>query len=434
MTHISAAPFLKDHAHLAASLPGGAPVAALRAAAASAFREQGLPHGKVEAWHYTRLRDLEGTPLDRAAAVSVDAVPTGAGLTEGAVRLVMVNGRYESALSSPAPTGVTVRGLRACLEAGDAAVIAALDGDADFAQAPMAALASAWLDDGIVLSVDEGVAVVPVVEVISLAAGETPAMSYPRLLVRLGAGASLTLVETFQGPSSGAYAVNAISEMVLGDGAALKHYVLQDEGAEATHVSLGRCAVPENGRYEGFVLQLGGKTARHEMRLKMVGAGGDARLNGAYGVRGEAVCDTTTVIDHVAADTTTDQVFKGILAGTGKGVYQGQVNVRRDAQRIIGNQLHKALLLSRSAEVNCKPELLIYADDVKCSHGAAIGELDGDQLFYLQARGIDELTARAMLMQAFLGEVLETISPATVRAAFTARAEAWLSATEGAKS
>ncbi|WP_337997961.1 Fe-S cluster assembly protein SufD [Oleispirillum naphthae] len=433
MNHISAAPFLEDHAHLAAALPGGGPVAALRAAAAAAFRDQGLPHGKVEAWRYTRLKDLESTSFGRAAPAVVAAAPRGAGLAVEAVRIVLVNGRYAEHLSTPGlPAGVTVKSLCACLEAGDAEVLAALDGGADFAQAPMAALASAWLEDGAVLSVDAAVAVAPIVEVVALAVGDTPAMSFPRLLVRLGAGASLTLVETFTGPAEGVYAVNAVSEMVLGAGAALKHYVLQAEGKAATHVSLGRCAVPENGRYEGFVLQLGGKTARHEMRLKMVGAGGEAQLNGAYGVRGEAVCDTTTVVDHIAPETTTDQVFKGILDGRSKGVYQGRVQVWRDAQRIVGNQLHKALLLSRAAEVDCKPELEIYADDVKCSHGATVGELDGDQLFYLQARGIDAVTARALLMRAFIGEVLDTISDEAVRAAFAARADAWLDA-EGAK-
>jgi len=251
-------------------------------------------------------------------------------------------------------------------------------------------------------------------------------------VVSIGAGAEATLVESFSGPASGVYAVDAVTDIAMGEGARLKHYVLQAEGREATHVSNGRCDLPKDAHYEGFILQLGGKTSRHEMRLRMLGTGSDAKLNGAYAAKGDAVCDTTTQIDHIAEETTTDQVFKGILDGKSKGIYQGKVHVFRDAQRIIGNQMHNALLLSRTAEVDCKPELEIYADDVKCSHGATCGELSEEQIFYLRSRGVDAITARAMLLQAFLGETFEMISDAAVSAAFAAKANAWLDERERA--
>ncbi len=431
-------PLLQDYVATAAALPGAGDkrITALRADAAASYRGVGLPHPKIEAWKYTRLKDLETLPFSRAsgADTALDTIE-GAGLRDLAARIVLVDGRFVPELSVlPIQAGVSVASLRGCLEAGEEAVVAVLDRDVDFYQAPHAALASAYLEDGAVLKVDAGVSVPHPIEVVAISAADptTPRIAFPRLVVSLGAGAELTLVESFSGPALGVYAVDAVTDIAMGEGAKLKHYVLQAEGRDATHVSTGRCDLPKDARYEGFILQLGGKVSRHEMRLRMLGEGSDARLNGAYAAKGEAICDTTTQVDHVAAETTTDQVFKGILDGKSKGVYQGKVHVFRDAQRIVGNQMHNALLLSRAAEVDCKPELEIYADDVKCSHGATCGELSEEQIFYLRSRGVDAVSARAMLLQAFLGETFEMISDEAVSAAFAAKASAWLDERERA--
>lgn len=430
-------PLLQDYAAAAAALPGaGDPrVAGLREAGAADFRRQGLPHAKVEAWRYTRLKDLETLPFGRTGAAS-DAAPeiSGAGLAEVAARVVLVDGRFSSELSTlPEVAGLSVRSLKACLEAGDAAVIAALDAGVSFEQAPLAALASAYLEDGAVVAVEAGAAVALPVEIVAVAtASAAPRIVFPRVVALVGEKAELTLVESYSGPARGAYAVDAVTDIVLGAGATLRHFVYQGEGAEATHVSAGRCDVPADARYEGFILQLGGKTARREMRLRMVGPGGDAHLNGAYAAKGDGVCDTTTEVQHIAAETTTDQVFKGVLDDRAKGIYQGKVHVHRDAQRIVGNQLHNGLLLSRAAEVDCKPELEIYADDVKCSHGATCGELSDEQVFYLCSRGVDPASARALLLHAFLAEAVDMISIESVREAFTAKVDAWLAERETA--
>lgn len=431
-------PLLQDHAAVAAALPGAADtrIAALRDDAAASYRGVGMPHPKIEAWKYTRLKDLEALPFSRAAGVGlVPDTVGGAGLAALSARIVLVDGRFVPELSVlPTVAGVSVASLSSCLEAGEAAVVAILDRDVDFSQAPLAALATAYLDDGAVIKVADGVSVPKPIEVVAISTADpaTPRIAFPRLAVSLGAGAELTLVESFSGPALGVYAVDAVTDIAMGEGAKLKHYVLQTEGRDATHVSAGRCDVPKDARYEGFILQLGGKVSRHEMRLRMIGEGSDARLNGAYAAKGDAICDTTTQVDHVAAETTTDQVFKGILDGKSKGIYQGKVHVFRDAQRIIGNQMHNALLLSRAAEVDCKPELEIYADDVKCSHGATCGELSDEQVFYLQSRGVDVATARAMLLQAFLGETFAMISDEAVSAAFATKASIWLDERERA--
>jgi Fe-S cluster assembly protein SufD len=431
-------PLLQDYAATAATLPGAgdARITALRANGATNYRSVGLPHPKIEAWKYTRLKDLEALPFSRAGGLgSAPDTVAGAGLAEVAARIVLVDGRFVPELSVlPIAAGVSVASLRSCLEAGEDVVVQTLDRDVDFAQAPLAALASAYLEDGAVLKVADGVSVALPIEVVAMSTANpaTPTIAFPRLVVSLGEGAELTLVESFSGPALGVYAVDAVTDIAMGKGAKLKHYVLQHEGRDATHVSTGRCDLPEAATYEGFILQLGGKVARHEMRLRMIGEGSEARLNGAYAAKGDAICDTTTQVDHIAAETTTDQVFKGILDGKSKGIYQGKVHVFRDAQRIVGNQMHNALLLSRAAEVDCKPELEIYADDVKCSHGATCGELSEEQVFYLQSRGVDVVTARAMLLQAFLGETFEMISEASVSQAFAAKANAWLDERERA--
>lgn len=431
-------PFLQDYAATAAALPGAADarIAGLREGGAASYRGVGLPHAKIEAWKYTRLRDLEVLPFSRAEAPeTVPGSIPGAGLEAVSARVVLVNGRFVPELSAlPTEAGVSVASLRACLEAGEDAVIRTLDRDVDFSQAPLAALATAFLDDGAVIRVEPGVSVAKPIEVIAVSTVDpaTPRIAFPRLVVSLGEGAELTLVESFGGPAQGVYAVSAVTDIAMGERAGLKHYVLQNEGKQATHVSAGRCDLPADATYEGFILQLGGKTARHEMRLRMIGSGSDAKLNGAYAARGDTVCDTTTEINHIAADTTTDQVFKGILDDRAKGIYQGKVHVFRDAQRIVGNQMHNALLLSRSAEVDCKPELEIYADDVKCSHGATCGEISAEQLFYLRSRGVDEGTARALLLEAFLSETFEMISDEAVSAAFAAKTVAWLAERETA--
>lgn len=419
---------------LPAGLPGAAlpRVAAIRARAAGAYRQRGLPVAKVEAWKYTRLKDLEARPYSVTGVPGVLAGVPETDLPGPAVRIVIADGRFDAAHSDAAlPDGVTLVPLAQALAAGDPAVLAVLERAGDYEGAPMEALADAFLADGAVLSVAPGVALASRIEVtsaVSDAAG--PRLVFPRLVLVLGAGASATLVERYVGPAEAPYAVDAVTDAVLGAGANLRHYAAQTEGEGATHVSLVRASLAAGAGYEGFVLQLGGRTARREVRLSLDGPGAKGRINGAYAVRGGGHCDTTTVVVHGAEETFSDQVFKGLAADRGRGVFQGKILVKRDSQRIVGNQLHKALLLSKTAEIDCKPELLIFADDVKCSHGAAVGELDEEQLFFMRSRGIPREEARNLLIHAFLGEAFDLMSDETVRQAFVARINAWLGGLE----
>ena len=211
---------------------------------------------------------------------------------------------------------------------------------------------------------------------------------------------------------------NHVTEVLVEQGANLGHYKLQQEAESAYHLSTTAVKLADKAVYDSFVLQLGGCLARSDVRCLVDGSHAEARINGAYhGGEGQHI-DNTTFIDHARPDSQSREIYKGVLDGNGRGVFQGKILVRQAAQRTDGHQLNRALLLSRKAELDSKPELEIYADDVKCSHGATSGDLNEDQLFYLQARGIDEDKARKILVQAFMFDVLGEIQNPAVREIF----------------
>ncbi|MBN9510285.1 MAG: Fe-S cluster assembly protein SufD, partial [Alphaproteobacteria bacterium] len=254
------------------------------------------------------------------------------------------------------------------------------------------------------------------------AAGE-PAGFHPRHAVRLGAGASLTLLEVALG--EGAYLHNPVMEITLEAGATLTHLRLQDESAAAFHMGTLYVAAAAGASYDSFSLNLGGRLARSEVHARLGGEGAIAHLNAAQLLAGTQHADFTTVVTHAAVACASRQTVKNVLAGRARGVFQGRIEVTRGAQKTDGYQMNQALLLSPDAEANSKPELEIFADDVKCSHGATVGALDGEQLFYLRSRGIPEADARAMLVRAFLAEALDPLAHEAGRAMLEAAVERW---------
>jgi Fe-S cluster assembly protein SufD len=261
---------------------------------------------------------------------------------------------------------------------------------------------------------------------ISLAAAGAAAttIAHPRILVVVEDGASADLVVVHQG--DGAYVAVPVTEIVVGDGARFGHYMLQAESAEAFHIAMTALRLASGAHYDGFVLAVGGRLARHEVRAELAGQHVDYRINAAYLGSGDQHHDLTTFIDHAKPNGGSHEMVKGVLTGRSRGVFQGKILVRPDAQKTDGFQMNRALLLSREAEVDSKPELEIYADDVKCSHGATVGELEDDQLFYLMARGIPRSRARALLVEAYVQEAVGLIGRAPVRDAFQAVAADWL--------
>lgn len=412
------------------ALASGAPwIDALRRDALACYRDEGLPTPRREAWKFTNLRRLEriGFAPSPEDGAPVAEIPDGAAELDGAYRAVFVNGRFDAALSrlENLPKGVEIGSLAA---ADPDLLEPHLGRIADTRKHPLAALNTAYMVDGLFMKLADGAVLDAPLHLISIAsAGDTALRFHPRHLVVLGANAIATLVESHVG--AGETFANTVSEIDVGAGAVLNHYKLQNEGPDAFHIALSQIRLADRASYDGFVLQTGARLARNEVRVHL-GNRVECRLNGAYLGRGDQHIDNTTFIDHAAPNSTSREVYKGVLDDRARGVFQGKILVRKDAQKTNGHQLSKTLLLSRGTEIDAKPELEIYADDVKCGHGATTGALDEDALFYLQARGIDPAQARAMLIAAFLGDAVAEIQAEQPRAAFQAVVDRWLDATE----
>jgi Fe-S cluster assembly protein SufD len=414
-----AAAFRARHETLRATLPGaGLPwLAALRDRASAAFAAQGFPTRRAEAWKYTDLAPVAGstfgeplTRLDRA----LDLPPT------KHPRAVFVDGRFRADLSTLGGLGLGAGSLGAALPRLEGF----LGAQARLAEHPMAALNTMLFEDGLLVEVPAGIAA-GVLELVHLATDSDRAPAFhPRHLIRLGAGATLTLLETMAGPAA-RYLHNPVFEIEVAEGARLNHGRLQQEGAEAVFLSTLYARVAAGGTYDNFTLNAGAKLARNEIHLMLAGARAAAHMNGVQLAADGQHADTTTALDHAAPDCASRQTYKTVLSGRSRGVFQGRIHVHQVAQKTDGYQMNQALLLSPEAEMDSKPQLEIYADDVKCSHGATVGALDDDLLFFLRSRGIPAAQARAMLVEAFVTEAVEAVEDPTIRAAALAALGGW---------
>jgi Fe-S cluster assembly protein SufD len=423
-----AVPFVDQFAAVEPMLGASDTLHALRANGLARYRAAGLPTPAVEAWKYTSLAPLAGLGLAQAAAAPVApvAVPEAAIAAVDGYRVVLVNGRFAPTACAldGLPRGITLESLADVIARDPAGVEAALRPVPD--AMPLVALNTAFVADGMVLRVARGVALDKPIHLISIAdAIDGRAMAFhPRHLIHLGRDAHATVVESHVG-AGGCFA-NVVADVEVGAGANLRHYTLQNQSRDAFHVAAVRVRLSAGAGYEGFVLHTGAQLARHELVATIVGEGVECRMNGLYLVAGSQHIDNTTFIDHAVGGSRSRQLFKGVLDDRGRGVFQGRVLVRPDAQKTDAHQLSRALLLSPKAEMDGKPELEIYADDVRCSHGAAVGNLDREPMFYLMSRGIDAATAYRMLVEAFAVEAIDEISLAAAREAFGARIQGWL--------
>ncbi len=407
-----AAGFLARYHAIRGNLPGDS---SLRAAAADAFRIGGLPGGtqqrRSEAWKYTSLRPVAETTFQTNVDTPGQARLESAGqyLPQLAgPRLIFVDGQFCPALSEvPA-------GFARFADQPDFGTLTWPDRE------PLVALNTMLAEDGATLRVpartDAGV-----VQLVSLAL--TAGAFHPRHSIHLEAGARLTLLELSFGDCRSLN--NTVIEIHVGTGAALTHVRLQDEAHDAFHVSTIYARVADGGTYDSFTLNLGSKLTRTEMHAELAGPGAVAHLNGAQLLSGTQHADFTSIVRHVAPRGTSRQTVKNVLAGRSRGVFQGRIEVARAAQKTDGYQMNQALLLSPDAEIDSKPELEIFADDVKCSHGATVGELDHEQLFYLQSRGIPAAEARSILVRAFLAEALDAVTNDAVRSVLEESVERW---------
>lgn len=428
-------PYLEALSRGDGTLPGAALpwLGRLRRAAQEIFAAQGLPTLRTEAWRYTPLRDWPAQGYDGSGApprIGLDQMPALLPAEAVAARLVFVNGRFRPDLSrrEGLPEGVGLWSLGEALTQIPALLEAHLGQRAGCAGHPFLALNTAALSDGAVLHLAANREVALPVELLFLTVTEAgsesaPPLWQPRILVVAEHHSAVTLVETHQGWGEGNGFSNVAVEAVVEAGACLRHVKSQNEAANTLHIAHTAVTVRRDATYDHFALTRGARLSRHEVRVDLVEPGATAAVNGAYLLRGRQVGDTTSLITHQASHGTSTQLCKGVIDDAARGVFQGRIVVQPGAQKTNGQQINRALLLSATAEVDSKPELEIHADDVKCSHGATVGELADEALFYLRARGIDLETARSLLIAAFIGEAVDTVADDTIRAALSRMVE-----------
>lgn len=383
------------------------------------FSEGGLPTNRDEAWKYTSLRPIARAKYELAPAnddSALDDLPPP--MLEGAARAVFVNGRLASALSDLEGVTAYVSPLADALDADW--VQALLGGAFDDAQV-MYALNAALFDDGLAIRVPDGEAMMRPLEILFVATpGDRALMWHPRMAIDIGQNARAQIIERHIGPAKGAYLANHGADIRVADGAVLTHAKAQLEGGEGRHLAMARVSIGDGAIYDNFVLTLGAALSRNEVAARLNGVDSEVRLNGAYRLDGRQHADHSSRIDHAAPNTRSRQVCSGAIDGNGRGVFQGHIVVDQIAQKTDGHQLNRALLLSDQAEIDSKPVLEIYADDVKCSHGATAGDIDDDQLFYLRARGIPAEQARLLVVRGFLADAAEGLGDEAVRNAMLA--------------
>jgi Fe-S cluster assembly protein SufD len=408
--------FEKEHAS-----EGGPALHRLRKGAIAQFAEKGFPGPRDEEWRFTNVAPLAKVPFELIHYDHFDAPESYRLIHQGdspGSLLLCVNG-YRPILQhqGPAlPTGVVVGSLSEAFQSHPEVVSRHLARHADYKAHAFAALNAAFLRDGAFVYVPRGVVIEEPINLHFLvAAFGRPFVWYRRCLVVVESGSQVKLVENYSGLPGTSYLTNAVTEIVVGEGAHVDHYKVQQEGDEAAHVATMQVQQARDSRFASHAITLGGHFVRNEVNAVLDAEACECTLNGLYLAAGKQLVDNHTFIDHSKPHCASHELYKGILDGQAKGVFNGKIYVRQDAQKTDAKQTNKTLLLSDDATINTKPQLEIYADDVKCTHGATVGQLDAEAIFYLRARGIGCAEARQLLTYAFANDIISRIQIDTVR-------------------
>jgi Fe-S cluster assembly protein SufD len=436
------ASFMELEDRLAASAPAW--LHEVRRAAIESFAENGFPTTRQEEWRNTNIAPIAAVPFQLATTPSERGHPfappragsadTAAGRVPvlladlGCPRLVFINGRFSKQLS-------TLEALPKGVKAGSLAGALASDGEmlerhltryaTDYKQHAFVALNTAFLADGAFLEIPKGVVLEKPIYLLYLSeASGLPTVSYPRNLIIAGRESQATIVEGYVGTEAaarfesadagslapeGVYLTNAVSEIVLGEGAVIEYHRIQQESERAFHLGRLQFHQERASSLATHSIALGGALVREEVKTVLGGEGAEATLNGLYVVTGRQHIDNQTTLDHAQPHCSSREVYKGVLDGASSAVFNGKIIVRKDAQKTDSKQSNKNLLLSEKAVIDTKPALEIYADDVKCTHGATIGQIDPEAVFYLRSRGIGRQEARELLTYAFANDMLGRI-------------------------
>lgn len=415
-------------------LPGAGPVSELREASYADFAGRGLPHRRIEEWKYTDLRMLLREVAPLAARPDAEALKRAAeayGKLEitDACRLVLVDGFFAPELSDlgALAQNVDIRSLREVLENADNAMRADLLRTNATTDA-MVSLNAAMATDGVVVGIGDNVTLTKPLHLVHIAT-QSSTSAFTRSLVRIGKGARVTLVESFvAAPGTRTYQVHDAVVLWAGEGADVQHVRLVEDAHDAANISTAIVTLSAKTIFNTLNLTTGALLSRYQAFVRFGGENASASINGVNLLKDRQHGDATLVLDHMVPNCESREVFRAVVDDRAHSVFQGRINVHPDAQKTDAKMMTRALLLSDEAEADNKPELEIFADDVTCGHGAAIGALDESLLFYLRARGLSEKEAQSLLIQAFVGEAIESIVDDGLREVTVAAAERWLAA------
>ena len=378
---------------------------ALRQAARERFGALPWPTTRGEDWRFTNVAPLLETPFELPQVL----MESGPVARQGTLQFHFLNGRFAAAISSQAPAGIQIGSL------AEARIELAMLGQiANVRDNFFTALNTSLVADGLYVVIPDGAALETPIEIIHFSTSrDKPAITHPRALIVVGRNAQATVVERYFGTQS--YFTNAVTEIALAEHANLDHVKVQEESTTASHIANTQIVQGARSTFTSHYLSLGGALVRNEVRVRFDGEHAEATVNGLYLASGTQHMDNFTVIDHAQPNCASHELYKGILDDKSHGVFNGKIFVRKDAQKTDAKQTNKVLLLSDDATINTKPQLEIFADDVKCTHGATIGQLDPVQLFYLQSRGIPLDAARRLLTFAFANDIVNRVKIEAIR-------------------
>ncbi len=392
----------------------------LRRDALARFCEAGFPTPRVEDWRFTNVSAIAETPFrlpsEREAPLSQRAIEPYR--VSAACQLVFVNGRFARALSSldKLPDGLKVASLAEQIAEGSAEIEAHLGRYLDIHRDAFCALNTAFLNDGATVFLRRGTVVEEPIYLLFIST-ETgaPTMNHPRNLIVAEENSEATILEEYVSLGGGTVLSNTATELVAGEQAVISHYRIERENRQTFHISTLRIEQGRNANIASHSVLLGGALVRNNVHPVLAGEGGDCLINGLFAGTGRQHLDNYMLVEHRSPRCGSRQFYNGILDDFAHGVFHGRIVVHKDAQKTDAKQTNRNLLLSDNAQIDTKPQLEIYADDVKCTHGATIGQIEEGALFYLRSRGIDEVSARALLLEAFASECLDRMKEGPAR-------------------
>ncbi|MCH8151752.1 MAG: Fe-S cluster assembly protein SufD [Planctomycetes bacterium] len=427
--------YLSRFAQLEARLAGdgAALLLPIRKKAIERFAQLGFPTTRDEDWRFTNVAPIARTAFGAATrdgeAVEAQQLATSALMQADWPRLVFVNGHVAPQLSSVGELsgGVRLESLAAVAHADPEALQQHLARHADYQDHPFTALNTAFMEDGAYVHIPKGVYLEQPIHLVFVSTADAgPVVSHPRNLIVAENGSQATIIESYLGLGDGVYFTNAVTEIVVGENAVIDHYKVGREAQQAYHVGTTQIHQDRSSNASSHAITIGGALVRNDINTVLDGEGAQCTLNGLYLVSGRQHVDNHLRVEHAKPHCDSREFFKGVLDGHGKAVFTGRIIVRKDAQKTDAKQTNMNLLLSDHAQVDTKPQLEIFANDVKCTHGATIGQIDENAMFYLRSRGLSEPAARGLLVYAFASEAIDRIQPQLLRSQLRQRLFDWL--------